>query len=361
MKYSLYLNDYQTEKLFSILRWVFLGISIILFYVPPISTILGFNHTTFPILLSVGILYMTLSQIALNRIKPEDEWFKKITKLGIVFDYIALIWLLALTGGVESYLFPISYLLIMHATIYWKTKGAFISSLAVSIGYTAIYLILDNGLDHIFLYLINSFFTWIVGLFGSLIVLRERKHMKQKEIYQELLVQDYLTGLYNHRHFQENLAYLSLNQTEFTLIMGDIDDFKQINDKYGHLVGDEVLKQLGKTIQTLVDKFNGHAFRYGGEEFAIILEQTTENQIKLFLNDLYKELHLTTYTDEKWSITMSFGVALSHSAPTHSHLLAEADGLLYEAKAKGRNCACFKSGTVYVNEYNLSERNLISS
>lgn len=361
MRYSLYLNDYQTEKLFSILRWVFLCISIILFYVPPISNFLQFNHTTFPLLLSIGISYMTMSQIALERINPEDEWFKKITKLGIIFDYIALIWLLTLTGGVESYLFPISYLLVMHATIYWKTKGAFISSLSISIGYLVIFLVLDNGVNHIFLFLVNTFFTWIVGLFGSLIVLRERKHMKQKEIYQELLVQDYLTGLYNHRHFQENLVYLSSNRKEFTLIMGDIDYFKLINDKYGHLVGDDVLKQLGRTILTLVEKYDGQAFRYGGEEFAIILEQTSENKIKLFLNDLYRNLYETTYTAEKWSITMSFGIAFSNSVLTHSKLLGLADSLLYEAKAKGKNCACFESGTLYLNEFSDAERRIISS
>lgn len=361
MRYTLYLNDYQTEKLFSILRWVFLFISIILFYVPPISNLLKYNQTTFPLLLSVGILYMTLSQIALTKINPEGEWFNKMTKLGIIFDYIALIWLLALTGGVESYLFPISYLLVMHSTIYWKTKGAFISSLFVSIGYLAIFMVIDNGVNHIFLFLMNFFFTWIIGLFGSLIVLRERKHMKQKEIYQELLVQDYLTGLYNHRHFQENLVYLSSIRKEYALVMGDIDYFKRINDTYGHLVGDEVLKKLGSTIQSLVEKYDGHAFRYGGEEFAIILEQTSENQIQLFLDDLYRNLSETTYTEDHWSITMSFGIALSTSYPTHSDLLARADGLLYAAKAKGKNCACLESGTVYLNNYFDAKRRLISS
>lgn len=106
-----------------------------------------------------------------------------------------------------------------------------------------------------------------------MIILRERQHYKQKEIYHELLARDYLTNLYNHRCFQEQMNKLSLKADPFFIVMGDIDHFKPINDEYGHLAGDEVLKDLGEIFSEAVNIFGGQAFRYGGEEFAFLMPE----------------------------------------------------------------------------------------
>jgi diguanylate cyclase len=260
-------------------------------------------------------------------------------------------WLLVLTGGINSILFPISFLLVMHATIYWRTKGAFLTSISISFGYIVIFIqerIVSE--QQWFSFVMNLIFIWIVGLFGSLIVLRERKHFRQKEIFHELVVTDYLTGLNNHRHFQEHMRHLTDKEIPFVLIMGDIDHFKEINDGYGHLIGDDVLRSLGKLFTEIVTKYEGHAFRYGGEEFTFLIPVIPELDIVTFFDELYQRMNEKSFTCDKWTVTMSFGVATYMAGQTSNQILSVVDELLYEAKGNGKNCACFETGVCYQNK-----------
>jgi diguanylate cyclase len=352
MRLSLYLDDYETEKIFSYLRWIFLLVSVILFFSPFFSKLLDLEHRTYPILLAFGLTYLFFTQVAFLKLKPQNPYFRILTKAGIIFDLIATIWLLVLSGGVTSPLFPIFYLIIMHATIYWHTKGAFISSACSTIGYTIILLSEPNiGPHTLTIYSLNVAYIWIIGLFGSMIVLRERKHLKQKEIYYELMFTDYLTGLYNHRSFQDEMKQL-ISQTEsFILLMSDIDHFKRINDRYGHVAGDEVLAAIGKLFKDCSNAAGGKAFRYGGEEFALILPNLSDREMNTFFTNLYERMNDLTFNTCMNNVTMSFGVAYSEHHHYDEDLLAVADCLLYEAKKKGKNQAIFDNGVVYKNTY----------
>lgn len=352
MRLSLYLDDYETEKIFSYLRWIFLLVSVILFYSPFFSDLLDLEHRTFPALLTIGLIYMLCTQIAFIKLKPQNPYFHLLTKAGIIFDYIALIWLLVLSGGVTSLLFPIFYLIIMHATIYWHTKGAFIASASTTIGYTSI-LVSEQNFDPLTLtvFSLNIAFLWILGLFGSMIVLRERKHLRQKEIYYELMFTDYLTGLYNHRSFQDEMKHQKQQKESFILLMSDIDHFKRINDQYGHVAGDEVLAEIGKLFKDCSNAAGGKAFRYGGEEFAVILPNLSDTEMNTFFTNIYEKMNILTFNTCLSHVTMSFGVAYSDHHVEDEDLLAVADSLLYEAKKKGKNQAIFDNGVVYRNTY----------
>lgn len=361
MRLSLYLNDYETERVFSYLRWIFVFICGSMFYYPPIDHILQFEHATFSYLFFSGIVYIVISQIALEKMDPNHKAFPLLTKSGILFDFIAYVWLLVLTGGVTSMLFPIGILIVMHATIYWQTKGAFIASLFSSIAYLIIFLQEPSSTQKLWLIFgMNLIFIWVVGLFGSLIVLRERKHFKMKEMYHELVVTDYLTGLYNHRHFQEHLRHLTDSKTPYLLIMGDIDQFKSINDQYGHLVGDDVLRTIGKIFSEIAKDFEGQAFRYGGEELAFLLPASAESKLTMFLETVYHELNHACFTTENWNITMSFGVAAWNEGYSSNEIISIADNLLYKAKGSGKNRACLESGFCYRNEEKKSSINMTS-
>lgn len=187
-----------------------------------------------------------------------------------------------------------------------------------------------------------------------MIVLRERLHLKQKEMFKELMVTDYLTGLFNHRSFQDQIRLLASDSKSFTLILGDIDHFKYVNDTYGHMTGDLVLKEIGSIFRELADKYKGMGFRYGGEEFAFILSESSSTHIEDFMSDLYERLREKRFTEYSLKITMSFGGATSSQFETIDRLVIYVDQLLYKAKASGRNQAIVYTGKSTINYHNSS-------
>lgn len=155
------------------------------------------------------------------------------------------------------------------------------------------------------------------------------------ERVKELSIRDGLTGLYNHRHFQEVLEQEVKKQKEFVLILFDIDYFKKINDTYGHQAGDEVLKFIGRLISQ-----TGVAGRYGGEEFAIILPNSNLKkgvEIAVRLKDHINKSEIL-FNQAKIKFTISVGIAhYPKDAKNRVGLIEQADRALYSAKETGRN------------------------
>lgn len=160
------------------------------------------------------------------------------------------------------------------------------------------------------------------------------------ELTQQKAITDALTGLYNHRHFHERLEEeisrsLRYNRP-FSIVMLDLDFFKYYNDAYGHLAGDQALKQVADVIRSSTRK-SDTAFRYGGEEFALILPET-----KLYdAFEVAERIRERVQQEAKVNgmpLTVSLGVATwSNSSRTKESLLQAADTALYKAKRAGRN------------------------
>ncbi|MEO0184869.1 MAG: diguanylate cyclase [candidate division WOR-3 bacterium] len=155
------------------------------------------------------------------------------------------------------------------------------------------------------------------------------------ERVKELSVRDGLTGLFNHRHFQELLEEELKKQRELVLLLFDIDYFKKINDTYGHQAGDEVLKFIGRLISQ-----TGIAGRYGGEEFAIILPGSNLKkgaEIAVRLKDHINKSEVV-FNQVKIKFTISAGIAhYPKDAKNRIDLIEQADRALYSAKESGRN------------------------
>lgn len=156
---------------------------------------------------------------------------------------------------------------------------------------------------------------------------------------------DALTPAYNHRYFQEALGKEihrhSRNGNEFALAMIDIDNFKRINDTFGHPAGDEILKGLVEELMSNARDSDVIA-RYGGEEFAIILPETSVLAAREAANRFRELIERRAFPlpqlDRSLHITVSVGVAVyARDGVTSADLISRADEALYEAKKKGKN------------------------
>ncbi len=161
-----------------------------------------------------------------------------------------------------------------------------------------------------------------------------------------MAITDGLTKIYNHRFFQElfekefKRAY-RYNST-FSLIMLDIDFFKRLNDTYGHLYGDEILKEMANLVKGCLRTMDILA-RYGGEEFAILLPETDLEDAVFTADRIRMAVENHDFPQSKGKpvkVTVSQGVTTypSSDIEKRSDIVAKADAALYEAKEAGRNC-----------------------
>jgi diguanylate cyclase (GGDEF)-like protein len=155
---------------------------------------------------------------------------------------------------------------------------------------------------------------------------------------------DGLTELPNRRHFEEALEGEISRAERFggslALILADLDDFKQVNDRYGHQAGDDVLQTFADILRATVREIDLPA-RYGGEEFAVLLPQTDLEGAQRLAERLCKALAarpMPTHPGSLVAVTASFGVAAFPDSPTPAALFAAADEALYRAKRAGKNC-----------------------
>ncbi|MCU7940096.1 MAG: diguanylate cyclase [gamma proteobacterium symbiont of Bathyaustriella thionipta] len=170
-----------------------------------------------------------------------------------------------------------------------------------------------------------------------------------EEIY-SMMINDGLTNIPNKRFFMEMLerevTRSQRHQRPLSLIIFDIDHFKCINDQYGHLSGDIVLRDLCQRIKPYIRKDELFA-RYGGEEFVILLPETNSEQALSFAEKILSVTNSRDFIVENVSIptTISMGISQINLAQTMSakDLIQNADKMLYKAKNNGRNCICVRS------------------
>ena len=160
---------------------------------------------------------------------------------------------------------------------------------------------------------------------------------------------DVLTGLYNRRYFDEifNIAWKAAarNSTRLTIMIADIDNFKPINDTYGHLAGDAYLKKNAELLAGIFKRDTDFVARYGGEEFVFLLDSLDKDAAIALAEKVRSETeHMTLfYYDHEIRTTISLGLSSCVPQPDDQkdHLFEKADKALYQAKNSGRNQVVF--------------------
>jgi diguanylate cyclase (GGDEF)-like protein len=162
----------------------------------------------------------------------------------------------------------------------------------------------------------------------------------KERLYRQAIT-DPLTRLFTRRHFERELENMERRfetaRAPFSLLMVDIDHFKRVNDRHGHLAGDACLREIADVVRRSV-RTDDLCFRYGGEELAVLLPETDERGAIVVAEKLRRRVEESTFYRAEVRLTISLGVG---SCPTHAttglELVRKADQALYRAKALGRN------------------------
>lgn len=172
----------------------------------------------------------------------------------------------------------------------------------------------------------------------------ESELLHQNEELEKIAMTDHLTKIANRARFEllfrQEIEQAKRYKNDLSLVFFDIDHFKKINDKHGHDVGDEVLKEMAKLVETHIRKSDVFA-RWGGEEFVLVTPNTNLTKAKEVAEKLRKLIEAHAFENVQ-KLTCSFGVSSHARADISETMIKRADEALYLAKKKGRNCVVVK-------------------
>jgi two-component system, cell cycle response regulator len=175
------------------------------------------------------------------------------------------------------------------------------------------------------------------------LTVRLRRHIERKNLIDNLLLVDELTRVYNRKYlnqaYEQLMSELVRNKNIFSMVMIDLDHFKKVNDTYGHLVGDQVLKEFATFLKTN-SRTGDIVIRFGGEEFILLLPELTVDEAERVVRRLVKKFNMTTLPTENGGLSCTFSagiVEVNNTTQSIEDWLLLADNALYDAKDSGRN------------------------
>lgn len=293
--------------------------------------------------LVLTIIYMLWSfQVHENTNKTALKY--KILIENILFMVI-LFFAVVISGANRSHYKFIFLFIITSTTIQSGMKSGMITSIIASLAILVMDILCMPGAsvnkyfqDDLLLAGVFILTAWPLGFYVKI----EGEHIEKLE---NLVNKDGLTGVYNHRYFQDSLKELIINakkkKSKLAMILTDIDYFKHYNDLYGHQKGDEILRCIGEILRDNSGEKSITA-RYGGEEFAIILPNTNEEEALEIANKIRMIIEKTKFYGEENQpngvLTVSMGIStFPDKARNEVELIKSADDALYRAKFFNKN------------------------
>jgi diguanylate cyclase len=317
--------DLAIITLFSILGIA--GISPFMIYRFVIGdTKLAIMNTSIVIAIFIGLIYAW----SCNNTRRAGVVFVLISNVGCILSTIML--------GVHGFLWTYPVLLVNFMML---GRRAAIVACAITLSAEAVY---GNGFEsriQMIVFLITACSVSFMALIFSYLT------STQRQLLEDLSLSDSLTGAKNRRAMNVELSLAikdsQQNNSQFGLLMIDIDHFKKINDLYGHEEGDNVLIRFSALIKKHSRKTD-HFFRMGGEEFLLLLPGTDSVSLSMIAKNHCTQIANNLRSNDK-VVTVSIGAAMLLPGESQQQWLARADAALYAAKNKGRNCVDIASDT----------------
>lgn len=189
--------------------------------------------------------------------------------------------------------------------------------------------------------LMSDFLTFVtmltlslIGTYQDMIAVSHR----EADVLEQLANTDTLTGLANRRQMYAQMQHLEHSGEGFGVLLLDVDDFKKVNDTYGHDAGDEVLVEVARILESVLQRA-GKAGRWGGEEFVVVLPQATPESVQALAEEIRRAIEQQTRATRP--VTLSIGGAVTLSGDTLDSTLRYADEAMYQAKRSGKNRVVF--------------------
>lgn len=304
----------------------------------------------------ISILNYFIAYIFFKKQKFEIVYFMTIFEI-VTFAFIATI---CLGNSLLFYTYNIAVMPIMSIYLYYnrciKNKINNIYKITISmfvlfsilffieciyLGNNSYYTISNNGFKMLFF--LNSLNIIAAVIFGSILFLTMAitMHKKYEKIINEhsyLAMHDTLTKLPNRNALNNEIQILKEKEIDYCVIIADIDDFKQINDTYGHDCGDYILKEISDILSTYSNN-NIKMFRYGGEEILFI--SSNNYDIEKYFNKIRKTIQNYNFRYNKKIIKVSMTFGISNMLNDFDKMLKNADEKLYKGKKIGKNVVIF--------------------
>lgn len=293
------------------------------------------------VLFYIGMLYGTYLEkfkLVVSAIHIEVSCFVCISSLFLGFDKGFFLYLVALSSLV--YFCPFDHKRIPY--IFALCEMIIVLGLFICYQEGIVFYPLDDYWIHTFLFLYNTSAGFAIILMGAYLsdvsaaVTNEKLRVENKNLT-ALTNFDQLTGAWSRAHLYDYLE--TCKHHDYFLVLGDIDDFKHVNDCYGHLCGDYVLKEVAKLMKTHLEQKSPLA-RWGGEEFIMLFDQCTKEEVHAQVEKVRKALenHVFVYAKDKVKLTMTFGIYEKQGDESINSVFSAVDELMYTGKQCGKNC-----------------------
>jgi diguanylate cyclase (GGDEF)-like protein len=304
-------------------RYVLMAIAVML---APIDAHNFYTGNTIPAIAGLVVLFLFLINIVM--LTRDKEPF--LSPPSVLLMTLALVLISVVYG--QSYNLYWVYPLLVALPVLLKTRASVWLGILVGVVVTPFVLLRFDTNTAIIVFL-SMVHTWLISAWLMYAASKQSRRLS------ELAITDPLTGAFNRRHLQQEVKQAFIAYQRYkrpaTLLLIDVDYFKRVNDEFGHETGDRALCTIVTMIKDRL-RIMDHVFRYGGEEFVVLLMETDETHAIHVAEELRSQIEQARIVPAG-NLTVSIGVCDVLQADSIDHWQNQCDRALYQAKAEGRN------------------------